>query len=814
MSFIDNIQSFFARQGSQNEIKKLISMVQSIDALEPAMQALSDTELQAKTIEFKDKIAHGASLDSLLVQAFAVVREASWRVLKKRHFSVQLLGGIVLHQGKIAEMKTGEGKTLTATAPVYLNALSGEPVHVVTVNEYLAEHQLREMEPLYNFLGLTTSCVLNKQSTEEKQEAYEADIVYSTNNELGFDYLRDNMTQNLEGKTQRGHAFVIVDEVDSILIDEARTPLIISGPTELHTQVYKIANKAIRTLKKDIDYSVDLKSRSVALTEQGMKTLETKLNIEVLYAPENHDLIHAIQNCLKAHATFVRDQHYVVQQGQVILVDEHTGRLMPGRRFSDGLHQGLEIKEGVEIQPDNQTMAQITLQNFFKLYDKLSGMTGTALTEAKEFEKIYGLSVVAVPTHRTMIRIDEDDELYLKQSVKFTKIVEEIERVHSTGQPILVGTASIEKSELLSKMLDQKKIPHQVLNAKQHASEAEIIRFAGHQGKITIATNMAGRGTDIILGPGVAELGGLYVLGTERHDSRRIDLQLRGRAGRQGDPGRSKFFISWEDDLMKRFNNKANQFLMDKFLGDEVLTDPALNKMINNIQQKVESYYYDQRKQVLEYDNVLNQQRSIVYKFRDQILEEAPLDTFLFQEGIPLMASNIANRIWKQENAVLKNTGRTLGKDDAWDTTPENLIVWEKAIFSYIHYKIPSIQSTYFNMPPSLTWSAVQEYTTQILTTEMESRIELLKKRDNEEFIYQVVLFNMDNLWKEHMEKLDELRDSTSLKSYAQKDPLQEYKQQSYNLFTALLDSIKQSSATRILQTPILKNPQELQPSK
>ena len=540
--------------GTKNdrELRRIEPLLSKTNRLEPEMEGLSDAQLQAKTTEFKDRIAQGQTLNDLLPEAFAVAREASRRILGKRQFDVQLIGGIVLHEGKIAEMKTGEGKTLTAVAPIYLNALLERGAHVVTVNEYLASTQAEEMGQVYHFLGLTVGVILSGMSDEERKEAYAADITYGTNNEFGFDYLRDNMKVKQEDFSQRGHYFTIVDEVDSILIDEARTPLIISGPSDQSGDKYLIANDAVRGLRKEIDYSVDEKSRSCALTEEGIRKVEKRLGVNNMYDPENMELVHAVNQALKAHMTFRKDDHYIVQKGQVIIVDEFTGRLMHGRRYSDGLHQALEAKENVDIQAENQTLATVTLQNFFRMYSKLSGMTGTADTEAVEFHKIYGLDVVVIPTNRPMVRQDEDDVLFLRQTAKFKAVAAEIADAHAKGQPVLVGTVSIEKSELLGELLTEKNIPHQVLNAKQHAQEAEIVANAGQHGKVTISTNMAGRGTDIILGAGVAELGGLYVIGTERHESRRIDNQLRGRSGRQGDGGRSKLFLSWEDDLMKR----------------------------------------------------------------------------------------------------------------------------------------------------------------------------------------------------------------------------------------------------------------------
>ena len=636
------LKSLFGTKNDR-ELRTMSPILNKINRLEEKMQILSDAALKEKTNEFKTRFQKGETLDNLLPEAFAVVREASKRVLNKRHFDVQLIGGYVLHKGKIAEMKTGEGKTLTATAPAYLNALSGKSVHIVTVNEYLASSQSEEMGKLYSFLGLTTSCVLNNMSDEERKAAYACDITYGTNNEMGFDYLRDNMKVRLEDFCQRGHHFAIVDEVDSILIDEARTPLIISGPSDTTSDKYLTANNAIRGLRKEIDYTVDEKSRACALTEDGISKVEQRLNINNLFDPEYLEYVHSINNALKAHVLFRKDDHYIVQNGQIILVDEFTGRLMHGRRFSDGLHQSLEAKENVKIQAENQTLAQVTLQNYFRMYGKLSGMTGTADTEAVEFQNIYKLNVVVIPTNMPMIRKDHDDVLFLKQTVKFNAVAEEIEKIYKIGQPILVGTVSIEKSELLSELLKKKNIPHQILNAKQHDQEAQIVAQAGQKGRVTISTNMAGRGTDIILGEGVAALGGLYVIGTERHESRRIDNQLRGRSGRQGDPGASKFFLSWEDELMRRFNNKTNQFLMEKFVGDEAIYDPRLTKIIGRVQKRVEGFNYDIRKQLLEYDDVLNQQRKTIYAARMRILRKENVKDLLLGESLEKFAQTICD---------------------------------------------------------------------------------------------------------------------------------------------------------------------------
>nr|BFD31761.1 preprotein translocase subunit SecA [Pigmentibacter ruber] len=776
------LKSLFGTKNDR-ELRKIAPILTKINMLEATMQALTDEELKAKTAEFKGRYQKGETLDSLLPEAFAVVREASKRSLGKRHFDVQLIGGSVLHQGKIAEMRTGEGKTLTATAPVYLNALTGKGVHVVTVNEYLASTQSQEMGRLYGFLGLTTGCILNGMSDQERQEAYRCDVTYATNNELGFDYLRDNMKVSLDDFVQRGHHFAIVDEVDSILIDEARTPLIISGPSDTTSDKYITANNAIRGLRKEIDYTVDEKSRACALTEAGISKVEKRLNVENLFDPENNELVHACNNALRAHVLFRKDDHYIVQNGQIIIVDEFTGRLMHGRRFSDGLHQALEAKENVQIQPENQTLAQVTLQNYFRMYDKLSGMTGTADTEAVEFHSIYKLSVVVIPTNRPMIRKDHDDVLYLKQATKFNAVADEIEAIHKKGQPVLVGTVSIEKSELLSELLKKKNIPHQVLNAKHHEQEAKIIAEAGQKGRVTLSTNMAGRGTDIILGTGVPELGGLYVIGTERHESRRIDNQLRGRSGRQGDPGASKFFLSWEDELMRRFNNKANQFIMERFVGDEAIHDPRLTNVIGKVQKRVEGFNYDIRKQLLQYDDVLNQQRKAIYSARMRILRKENVKDILAGEPIQKFARTICDDFSPPSGLP----GEMVTIDY------RNL---ERVLFRNFNKAIP------FNpderAKPELTREEFYELITKKLEQEYNDKEKLFGADQMRDIERWVMLQTIDSWWKDHLLNIDHLKDGIGLRGYAQKDPLQEYKNEAFELFIRLIAAVKQDSLQMI----------------
>ncbi|NPA94424.1 MAG: preprotein translocase subunit SecA, partial [Thermodesulfobacteria bacterium] len=604
------------------EIKKIMPIVEQINSLEPKIEKLSDEELKAKTPYFKEKIKQGASLDDLLPEAFAVVRETSKRVLGMRHFDVQLIGGVVLHQGKIAEMKTGEGKTLVATLPVYLNALLERGVHVVTVNDYLAKRDAEWMGKIYNFLGLDVGVIVHGLDDAERKKAYQADVTYGTNNEFGFDYLRDNMKYSLEDMVQRDFYYAIVDEVDSILIDEARTPLIISGPSDESTELYYRVNQIIPFLKED-HYKIDEKAKAVTLTEEGVAQCERLLGVENLYDPANTELLHHVQQALKAHKLFKKDVDYIVKDGQVIIVDEFTGRIMPGRRYSDGLHQALEAKEGVKIESENQTLASITFQNYFRMYEKLAGMTGTADTEAAEFKKIYNLDVVVIPTHKPMIREDYPDVVFRTEEEKFKAAAKEIKEMHEKGRPVLVGTTSVENSEKLSALLKKMGVPHEVLNAKHHEREAEIVAHAGEKGRVTIATNMAGRGTDIVLGEGVRELGGLHILGTERHESRRIDNQLRGRSGRQGDPGSSRFYLSLEDDLLRIFGSDKIAGLMDKMgmAEGEPIEHPMLSKAIENAQRKVEAHNFEIRKHLLEYDDVMNKQREVVYALRKQIMK-------------------------------------------------------------------------------------------------------------------------------------------------------------------------------------------------
>ena len=610
--------------GSRNEreVKRIRPIVDRVNALESEMQKLSQEQLAQKTISFKERSDRGESLDSILPEAFAVCRETSKRLMNMRHFDVQLIGGVVLHEGKVAEMRTGEGKTLVATLPVYLNAIAGKGVHVITVNDYLAKRDSEWMGQIYRALGLKVGVIIHGLNDQERKENYAADVTYGTNNEFGFDYLRDNMKFRLEDFVQRDLNYAIVDEVDSILIDEARTPLIISGPTDDSTDKYYLINSVIPILQKEEDYTIEEKSRTAALTDLGVVKLEKALRVNNMYAPEHIELVHHVHQALKAHALFKRDVDYVVKDGEVIIVDEFTGRLMPGRRYSDGLHQALEAKEGVTIENENQTLATITFQNYFRMYKKLGGMTGTADTEAAEFHNIYKLEVLVIPTNRGMIRTDFPDVVYKNEKAKYEAVCQELKEAHAKDMPVLVGTASIEKSEYLSGFLKRAGVPHNVLNAKHHEREAEIIANAGQPGAVTIATNMAGRGTDIVLGPGIAEKGGLHIIGTERHESRRIDNQLRGRAGRQGDPGSSRFYLSLEDNLLRIFQGEKIKGYMDRFNIEEdvPIESKLISRAIENAQKKVESHNFDIRKHLLEYDDVLNKQREVVYELRRLIL--------------------------------------------------------------------------------------------------------------------------------------------------------------------------------------------------
>ena len=782
--------------GTRNdrEVKRIQVIVDQINQLEGSIGKLSDDQLLAKTCEFKARLKEGATLDDILPEAFAVVRETGLRTLKMRHFDVQMTGGVILHEGKIAEMKTGEGKTLAATLPVYLNSLEGKGSHVVTVNDYLAKRDSQWMGTIYEFLGLTVGRIYHDMPEEERREAYNCDVTYGTNNEFGFDYLRDNMKFSSEQFVQRELNFAIVDEVDSILIDEARTPLIISGPAEESTLKYNEACKVIPKLRKEKDFQVDEKAKTAALNDEGIGTVEKILDIENLYDPQNIETLHCVQQALKAHALFKNEVDYVVNDGEVVIIDEFTGRMMPGRRYSDGLHQALEAKEGVNIENENQTLASITFQNYFRMYDKLSGMTGTADTEAEEFNSIYNLEVIVAPTNKEMVRDDCSDLIYRTEQEKFDALIEEIRGCNESGQPVLVGTISIEKSEQLSHHLKKYGIKHNVLNAKHHEKEAEIISQAGQIKGVTIATNMAGRGTDIVLGEGVSELGGLHITGTERHESRRIDNQLRGRSGRQGDPGSSRFYLSLEDDLMRIFGSEKISGIMEK-LGMEngqPIEHPMVSKAVANAQKKVEAHNFDIRKHLLEYDDVMNKQREVFYGLRREILKNENHREMLLEMAEELVSEvlgDIASEkiypeewdiealddymmrqfsvpIKKQEGALEIGSGLSLSLENCDREKLHNAIM-------------DSIQSCY----------AVKE---RGIDPSMMRQLEKM-----------IMLQVVDNMWKEHLLGMDHLKDGVGLRGYAQKNPLTEYKKEGFEMFSIMMHQIREGVTEYLFKVQI-----------
>ena len=765
----------------EREVKKLRPIVERINSLEPGIKALSDAELKAKTPEFRERFERGESLDKLLPETFAVTREAARRVLGLRPYDVQLVGGIVLHQGKIAEMKTGEGKTLVATMPVYLNALTGRGVHVVTVNDYLATRDSEWMGQIYRFLGLDVGLIVHGLEDAERKAAYGADVTYGTNNEFGFDYLRDNMKYSLEDMVQREFYYVIVDEVDSILIDEARTPLIISGPSEESTGLYYRVNQIAPHLKRDVHYTVDEKARTASLTEEGVTECEKLLKVKNLYDPIQAELLHYVQQALKAHALFKKDVDYIVKDGQVVIVDEFTGRLMPGRRYSDGLHQALEAKEGVKIESENQTLASITFQNFFRMYEKLSGMTGTADTEAGEFYEIYKLQVVVIPTHKPMIRKDYPDVVFRTEAEKFEAVVREIKSLHDQGRPVLVGTSSVDNSERLSKMLKPIGIKHEVLNAKHHEKEAEIIAHAGERGRVTIATNMAGRGTDIVLGEGVAELGGLHILGTERHDSRRVDNQLRGRAGRQGDLGSSRFYLSLEDDLLRIFGSDRISGIMNK-LGmkkGEPIEHSMLSKAIENAQRKVEGQNFEIRKHLLDYDDVMNKQREVIYRQRKQILAGESLREDL-QDFIDDIAANLVEIYTDKKKSP-----------EEWD--------WkslEERILGEFGIRLDISQEERQELDPETLEEIIAKSAKQAYETQMTR----FGKEDMANVERLIILQTLDDLWKDHLLNMDHLREGIGLRGYGQKDPLQEYRREGYDMFMAMIQRFREKTISLLLR--------------
>ena len=768
MGFLEKIFGTY----SEREVKKLQLIADKIEALDDSMQSLSDEQLQAKTIEFKDRISKGESLDSLLPEAFAVCREASSRVLGKKHFRVQLLGGMVLHQGRIAEMKTGEGKTLVATLPAYLNALTGKGVHVITVNDYLAKTQMEEMGVLYSFLGLTTGCIIHGITPQQRREAYGCDITYGTNNEFGFDYLRDNMVIHMADRVQRELNLCIVDEVDSILIDEARTPLIISGMGDKSTKFYNVADNFVKTLINEKDFNVDEKASAVLLTDDGIVKAEKYFGIENYADSQNLELQHYVTQALKANYTMKADKDYMVKDNEIVIIDEFTGRLMEGRRYSDGLHQAIEAKEGVKIQRESKTLATITFQNYFRMYAKLSGMTGTALTEENEFREIYNLDVIVIPTNRPVQRIDKSDMVYKNESGKYKAIIEEIVKAHEKNQPVLVGTASVDKSEYISSLLKKRGIKHQVLNAKYHAQEAEIISHAGELGMVTIATNMAGRGTDIKLGEGVREVGGLKVLGTERHESRRIDNQLRGRSGRQGDPGESIFFISLEDDLMRIFGSERIQGVIDK-LGleeTEAIESKMVTKAIENAQKKVEGNNFDIRKNLLGYDDVMNLQREVIYRQRTEVLEGKNLKEQI--EGmIEEVISDAVNSHLSGEVQDIEAEVRTLLQYLEEICLPHGIVTVEE-LADLSNEQIKN----------KLTETIMDIYKGK----EFEFGEEQLRE------IERVVLLRVvDQKWMDHIDNMDHLKQGMGLRAYKQQDPIQAYQMEGSAMFEEMIEGIK-----------------------
>jgi preprotein translocase subunit SecA len=828
--------------GSKNdrELKRLQPLVERVNAHEAQIESLSDQALREKTIEFRDRLEQGEALDNLLPEAFAVVREAARRVLGMRHFDVQLIGGMALHAGKIAEMRTGEGKTLMATLPSYLNALTGKGVHVVTVNDYLAQRDSEWMGQIHRFLGLTVGVIVHGLTDAQRKEAYGCDITYGTNNEFGFDYLRDNMKFDLSDYVQRQHNFAIVDEVDSILIDEARTPLIISGPSEASSELYYAVNRVIPMLKKGEmiehrdgkigqtvkeytgDFTVDEKAKSATLTEEGVGKVEKLMGVDNLYEPRNIEILHHVNQALKAHALFRRDVDYVVKDGEVMIVDEFTGRLMPGRRWSDGLHQAVEAKEGVKIESENQTLATITFQNYFRMYEKLSGMTGTADTEAAEFNEIYKLEVMIIPTNRPMIRLDRSDVIYKTEKEKFKAVIEDILETHKGGQPVLVGTISIEHSETLSEMLRKRGIPHTVLNAKHHEKEAEIVAQAGRRGAVTIATNMAGRGTDIVLGGNpemlaaresataedpeavynqsmekyrgicaaekaeVLEAGGLYILGTERHESRRIDNQLRGRAGRQGDPGESRFYLSLEDDLLRIFGSQRVAFVMDKLKipEGEPIEHGMISRAIENAQKKVEGHNFEIRKHLIEYDDVMNKQREVIYTQRKEVLAG---------ENIRETIGGIVAETTEDMIATFCPE-KTPPAEWNWDSLAEDFYTQ-----FYIHPRFPEDRSK------NLTPEALEESLKEQVTSRLAEKEEEFTSPVMEHLMKVLLLQTIDSQWKDHLLSIDHLKEGIGLRGYGQRNPKEEYKKEAYGLFMEMMGRIRQEVVQKLFRIQLAR---------
>ena len=780
-------------ESDKKELKRLDNIANQVESYASAMEALSDEELRDKSVEFREQLKQGKTLDDILPEAFAVVREGARRVLGLYPYHVQIMGGIVLHDGNISEMRTGEGKTLTATMPVYLNALSGEGVHVVTVNEYLATRDSTEMGELYNFLGLTVGLNLNSMSPEEKRAAYACDITYNTNNELGFDYLRDNMVVYRNQMVQRPLNFALVDEVDSILIDEARTPLIISGQAEKSTALYTRTDNFVKRLKEEEDYKIDIQSKTIGLTEAGIEKAEETFNLKNLYDIENTPLTHHMDQALRANYIMLRDIDYVVQEGKVLIVDQFTGRIMDGRRYSDGLHQAIEAKEGVEIEDETKTMATITFQNYFRMYKKLAGMTGTAKTEEEEFREIYNMQVIQIPTNRPIVRDDRADLLYPSLDSKFKAVVQDIKDRHRKGQPILVGTVAVETSELLSNLLNKEQVPHEVLNAKNHFKEAEIILNAGQKGAVTIATNMAGRGTDIKLGLGVAELGGLAVIGTERHESRRIDNQLRGRSGRQGDPGVSQFYLSLEDDLMKRFGSDRIKAFMERLNvaeEDQVIQSKMITRQVETAQKRVEGNNYDTRKNVLQYDDVMREQREVMYGQRQAvIMEENDLSKTMMN-----MVKRTIDRVVDAHTLLEQSEWKLDGIVDF----AGNALVHEDTI------SVDDLKGKDAQGIKDYLYSRAEEIFQQ-KSEQLNSPEQLL------EFEKVVILRVVDSKWTDHIDAMDQLRQSIGLRAYGQNNPLVEYQTEGYNMFEDMIGAIEYDATRLFMKAEIRQNVQREQ---
>lgn len=767
------------------ELKRFDKLADEIISLEDSMANLKDEDFKNKTNEFKERLSKGETLDDILVQAFALAREACYRGIGEKPFKVQIIGGLAIHYGNIAEMKTGEGKTLTTVLPAYVNSLTGKGVHVVTTNEYLSDRNANWMKPIYDLLGVSVGVNLRDMTPKEKQDVYNCDITYSTNNEIGFDYLRDNMVVNKEDRVQRPLNYCIIDEVDSILIDEARTPLIISGGKANSNSLYIEANRAVKNLKEDEDYTVDLKTKSVSLTEEGSKKIEKILNVKNLYDIDNASLVHHLNQALKANYAFAKDVDYVVSDGQVIIVDQFTGRLMQGRQYSDGLHQAIEAKEGVTINVETKTMATITFQNLFRMYNKLSGMTGTAKTEEEEFRNIYNMYVICIPTNKPVIREDLADLVYATEKGKYKAIINTVKEIHSKGQPILIGTISVESNEHLSGLLKKAGLPHEVLNAKNHEREAEIIAKAGEKGAITLATNMAGRGTDIKLGEGVKELGGLCVIGTERHESRRIDNQLRGRAGRQGDPGMSQFFVSFEDDLMRRFGTDRIKMMLQSLGVDDdmAIRSKTLTKSIETAQKRVEGNNYDIRKSLLDYDNVLNEQREIIYNKRNEIIDnesisQTVMDTF--KETINVLCEN-----------HIAPEGHLTEND-------------KSEIVEYVNTNFLKKQNLKVEDIIDLKDKDVPEYISSLVIKDYEEKVKGLPVRN--EFERAISLRVIDSNWVEHMNTMEHLKEGIGLRGYSQTNPVQAYTMEGFELFDKLLDKIDNDISVFLLKAEIRQN--------